>query len=252
MGAMVPTSMRGPVTPLALQSIVDFHFKGREDQARKLQQSLANLYTIDVTDAQLSSSAALVFETVETLQALDAANYVPAGGAIYPDDEFGLGLAQVAQLIKADVGLEVACLDLGGWDTHEYQGTVDGLFNELLSQLGRGLHALYSDLGERMRRVSVVVMSEFGRTLQENGSAGTDHGHGNVMFLLGGGMRGGQVFSRWPGLQPEALADGDLAITIDYRDVLAEVISGRLGNHAIADIFPGHTISPLGLVNLTG
>ena len=126
--------------------------------------------------------------------------------------------------------------------------TLDGEFNYLLTQLGQGLHALYSDLGDHMSNVSVVVMSEFGRTLQENGSAGTDHGHGNVMFLMGGGIRGGQIISRWPGLRPEALSDGDLAITIDYRDVLAEILGHRLLNSSVADIFPNHAVSPLGLV----
>ena len=248
MGAMVPQSMRGPVTPLAIQSIIDFHFKGREDEIRKLQHSLASLYTVAYTDPALSRAADIVFDTIETLQSLDAANYVPAGGALYPDDYFGMGLQQVSLLIKAQVGLEVACVDLGGWDTHENQGTLDGEFNYLLSQLGQGLLALYTDLGKHTHNVTVVVMSEFGRTLQENGSAGTDHGHGNVMLLMGGGIQGGQVYSRWPSLRPEMLADGDLAITTDYRDVLAEVLGQRMLNGNVANVFPDHTISPLGLV----
>ena len=139
-------------------------------------------------------------------------------------------------------------MDLGGWDTHENQGTLGGEFNDLLATLGQGLAALYADLGNRMQGVSVVVMSEFGRRAHENGSQGTDHGHGNVMFALGGGINGGQVFTDWPTLAPDALDDGDLAITTDYRHVLAEIVSGRLLNPARDTVFPGFTASPLGIV----
>ncbi len=248
MGAMVPESLRGPISPLSIQSIADFHFKGREDELRRMQQSLASLYTVQAPADQLSRQAGLVFETIDTLQAIRPESYIPSNGAVYANDEFGLGLQQVAQLIKADVGLEVACIDLGGWDTHENQGTLNGTFNAMLSNLADGLAALYADLGEKMNRVSVVTMSEFGRRIAENGSQGTDHGHGNFMFLMGGGVNGGQVFSRWPSLAPEALDDGDLAITTDYRDVLAEVVDGRLGNSALDEIFPGHLPQELGVV----
>ena len=248
MGAMVAESLRGPVTPLAIKSIADFHFRGRESELQRLQASLSSLYSLDAPQTLLDTQAGLVFETVEMLQDLDAERYQPAAGTHYPEGEFGLGLKQVAQLVKAEVGLEVACVDLGGWDTHEGQGTLDGTLNALLTELAQGLHAFYTDLGERMNNVTVVTMSEFGRRVQENASAGTDHGHGNVMFLLGGGTLGGQVFGDWPGLTPESLVDGDLRITTDYRDVLAEVVAGRLGNPALADVFPGHTVTPLGLV----
>ena len=143
----------------------------------------------------------------------------------------------------------MACLDLGGWDTHEEQGTLDGTFNHLLDTLARGLEALYTDLGDTMRRVTVVTMSEFGRRVQENESAGTDHGHGNMMVLMGGGVRGGQVYSQWPTLAPDALNDGDLAITTDYRDVLADIVSQRLNNTKLDEIFPGHSVTSLGLVD---
>ncbi|MCB0113739.1 MAG: DUF1501 domain-containing protein, partial [Caldilineaceae bacterium] len=135
------------------------------------------------------------------------------------------------------------------WDTHENQGTTDGEFNTLLTELADGLSAFYADMGERMAHISVVTMSEFGRRLQENASSGTDHGHGNVMFLMGGGVKGGQVFADWPTLAPTALDDGDLAITIDYRDVLAAVVNGRLGNTALDQIFPGHSVRALDLVH---
>ena len=248
MGAMVAQSLRGPVTPLALKSIADFHYKGRESELARLQNSLASLYHTDAPLDPLGAQAKLVFETVELLQDLNAKGYEPSSGANYPETEFGMGLKQVAQLIKADVGLELASLDLGGWDTHEGQGTLDGEFNTLLSELSQGLHAFYTDLSDYMHNISVVTMSEFGRRVEENGSSGTDHGHGNVMFVMGGGVKGGQVFCDWPSLNPEALADGDLAITTDYRDVLAEIVQGRLLNPALAEIFPKHTVKPLGIV----
>lgn len=247
MGLMVPDSLRGSVSPLAIKSIADFHFKGREDEARRLQQQLAQLYTVEAPTDLLGRQAGLVFDTIEMLQGLDALHYQPSNGAVYPDNEFGLGLRQVAQLIKANVGLEVATVDLGGWDTHEYQGTLDGGFNGLLLLLAQGLAAFYADLQAQMGNVTVVTMSEFGRRVAENGSAGTDHGHGNVMFLLGGGVNGGQVFARWPTLAPEALDDGDLAITTDYRSVLAEVVQKRLLNTAVSEVFPNFSPEDLGL-----
>ncbi len=250
MGAMVPSSLRGAIPALSLRSIADFHLRGREDELVQAQQMLSRLYSIDAPTGALDSQARLVFETVDLLQAINAGGYTPSNGAVYPaDDEgFGLGLQQIAQLIKANIGLEVACVDVGGWDTHENQGTTDGYFNELLSKLGAGLAAFRADMGDHMRDVTVVTMSEFGRRVEENASAGTDHGHGNFMFVMGGGARGGQVFTQGFSLARETLNDGDLEITTDYRDVLAEVVGQRLLNPALDQVFPTHTITPLGLV----
>ena len=252
MGAMIPAALRGPITPLSIRSIADFHFRGRDDELQRLQQAISALYTIQAPTNQLERQAGLVFKTIATLDQLQATDYQPANGAKYPDDEFGLGLKQVAQLIKADVGLEVACVDLGGWDTHENQGTLDGEFNNLLTTLSQGLAAFYHDLRDYMQGITVVTMSEFGRRAHENGSGGTDHGHGNVMFLMGGGVNGGQVHTRWPGLAPAALDDGDLAITTDYRDVLAEVVTRRLLNPALDQVFPGYTPGTVGVVKERG
>lgn len=250
MGAMVQTSLRGQVPALSLRSIADFHLRGREDELAQAQRMLSRLYSIDTPTGALDDQARLVFETVDVLQSINAGGYTPENGALYPaDDEgFGLGLQQIAQLIKADVGLEVACVDVGGWDTHENQGTVDGYFNTLLTLLGEGLAAFRTDLGDRLRNVTVVTMSEFGRRVEENASSGTDHGHGNFMFVMGGGARGGQVFTQGFSLARESLDDGDVQITTDYRDVLAEVISTRLLNPALDLVFPNHIVTPLGLV----
>lgn len=249
MGAMLPDALRGPVSALSLKSIADFHLRGREDELTRIQQTLANLYRIEAPTQIHEYQAKLVFETIDQLEQLDARNYQPASGAIYPDDEFGLGLMQIAQLIKADVGLEVACIDLGGWDTHETQGTLDGTFARLLRTLTHGLHAFYTDIHDHASRVTVVTMSEFGRRIAENASAGTDHGHGNFMMLLGGRVTGGRVFTDWPTLQPHRLSDGDLAITTDYRNVLAEIVRHHLNNDDLGFVFPGHNINLLGLLH---
>lgn len=250
MGAMLPNSLRGNVIPLSLQSIANFHLRGRESELKRVEQALGQLYAVEAPTDALDTQAKLVFQTVDMLQSMNAGSYQADNGASYPSDPygFGMGLQQVAQLIKADKGLEVACLDLGGWDTHENQGTTDGYFNELLAVLGNGLGAFYTDMGAKMKSISVVTMSEFGRRVVENASQGTDHGHGNFMLLMGGGAKGG-VYSQWPTLAPEALNDGDLQITTDYRDVLAEVISKRLLNPALDQVFPNFNITPLDLVN---
>jgi uncharacterized protein (DUF1501 family) len=250
MGAMVPSALRGSVVPLSLRSIADFHLKGRSDELLRAESVLQQLYSVSAPAALLDKQASLVFETVDLLKSINEGGYTPSNGAAYPadNDGFGRGLQQIAQLIKADVGLEVACVDLGGWDTHENQGTIDGYFNDLLGTLAQGLAAFHTDMGDGMANVSVVTMSEFGRRVEENASSGTDHGHGNFMFVMGGGTQGGRVYSQWPTLAPEALNDGDLQITTDYRDVLAEVIRKRLLNPALDQVFPEHTITPLGLV----
>ncbi len=250
-GSMLPSSLRGPVPALALQSIAEFHLGGRiRNQAlADFQAALSSLYQMTpsagVTDfadmSELSSAAELTFDATGTLETAIQGEYQPENGVSYPESEFGQALLQVAQLIKADLGLEVAAVDIGGWDTHINQGSTEGEFSNLLSDLAGGLSTFYHDLGERSKRVTIVTMSEFGRRVSENGNAGTDHGHGNVMFLLGGGVNGGKVYTRWPGLSSEVLyGPGDLAITTDFRDVLGEIVRRRLLNDQLNEIFPAY------------
>lgn len=246
----IQTSLRGDVSALAIPSLDDVGFrgpetnKGEEDLAL---QVLQQLYLGGSAEGPLQEQAQLLFETVATLQRLANDGYQPSGGASYPEDGFGYSMRQIAQLIKADLGLEAACVDLGGWDTHETQGVLDGQFAAQVASLGQGLAALATDLGDRMSGVTLVTMSEFGRTTAENASHGTDHGHGNVMFLLGGGVSGGQVFSRWPGLAPGNLdEEGDLVVTTDYRDVFAEIVRYRLLNPALDLVLPNYTPQALG------
>jgi uncharacterized protein (DUF1501 family) len=200
--------------------------------------------------------------TLNTLNAIPTGDYVPSGGAQYPDHSFGTNLKAIAQIIKADLGLQVATVDFGGWDTHEGQGAGSGsgwnYFYNQLDALSRGLKAFYTDLSgcggaDYVGRTTVIVMSEFGRRLRQNDSGGTDHGHGSAMLLMGGGVKGKQFYGSWPGLAPNQLFDGaDLQITTDYRHVLSEVLVKRTGQPQsnLGTIFPGfNNYSPLNLVN---
>ena len=235
-GHGVPASLRGPVPAAALKSIADFHLKGLRSAAElsSFQAGLSNLYP---GGDFLDSQARQTFDAVALLATANPGAYQPQNGAQYPDSDFGQALQQVAQLLRADLGLEVACVDVGGWDTHAAEeGTLAGL----LADLGAGLHAFYADLADRMAHITVVTLSEFGRRVKENASGGTDHGHGNCMFLLGGGVAGGKVYGAWPGLAAGQLyGPGDLAVTTDFRTVLSEIVDHRLGNSKIAEVFPG-------------
>ncbi|MBK9745384.1 MAG: DUF1501 domain-containing protein [Chloroflexi bacterium] len=247
MGSMLQGSLRGPISALALRSITDFHLAGRTDQLSTIQRTFSGLYSVQAPVDALTVQASGVFGTMEQLAALSALEYPPGYGALYPDTEFGMGLRQIAQLIKADVGLEVGCVDIGGWDTHDGQGSTDGELANRLTEFAEGLAAFYSDLRDYMANVTVVTMSEFGRTASENASAGTDHGRASAMFVMGGGVTGGMV-ADWRGLADDALDEGDLAVTIDYRDVLAEILTKRVSNSAIDQIFPGYTPNLRGLI----
>jgi uncharacterized protein (DUF1501 family) len=185
---------------------------------------------------------------METLEKLDAINY-KSSGSTYPESEFGRGLLQIAMLIKAEIGLETAAIDLGGWDTHFAQGVQDGQMARLMADLSAGLAAFHSDLKKQMTGITLVVMTEFGRRAYENASLGTDHGHGGLMFVLGGAVAGGQVITQWPGLKKEHLVGpGDLAVTIDYRDVLSEILTKRLNNPSQSQIFPEYDAQPVGII----
>ena len=239
MGDVVADSLLGPVTPLALRSIAEFHLEGRDGEWSRMRRALRRLYQ----GGDLDPVARSVWSSLETLTRVARK---PGGGA-YPDDVLGRGLEQVARLIKAGLGLEVATVDSGDWDTHEDQGTLNGGFAENAAAFARALTAFWNDLGSRAERVTVLVMTEFGRRVEENASAGTDHGHGGVLWLLGGGVRGGRVYGRWPGLAAEKLDDGDLAVANDFRDVLGELVARRLGNPEVGQVFPGYQPQPLGI-----
>ncbi|MCP4426052.1 MAG: DUF1501 domain-containing protein [Chloroflexi bacterium] len=244
-GDMLQVSLTGAVSATALQSIAEYHLQGREERVGEMQAILDALYNRNAD--LLAATAEQTVASIEMLDRINAENYQP-NGRVYPEREFGQAMQMVAQLIKADVGVEVACVDVDGWDTHVAQGGAEGAMARTLAEIGEGLTAFYEDLDGQIGKVTVVVMSEFGRRVQENGGLGTDHGHGNMMMALGGGINGGQVFANWPGLHDDQLTGpGDLDITIDYRDVLGNLIRHRLNNPQLEAIFPGYTVNDLGL-----
>ena len=250
-GHMLPSSLMGAFPATALQSIANFHLGGahQTEQIAEFQASLIDMYR---SGSSLDSQAELTFNVSDTLASIVEAGYQPANEAEYPDSRFGGGLMQIAQLIKAEVGLEVAALDIGGWDTHAGQGALSGSMPSLLTDFADSLSAFYFDLGEKFDKVTVVTMSEFGRRLEENGNGGTDHGHGGVMFLMGNNINGGKVYGDWPGLSSNDLyGPGDLEITTDFRNILAEIIQNRLLNDSIDQIFPNYANDQiLGVTNL--
>jgi uncharacterized protein (DUF1501 family) len=238
LGSSLPRSLRGRNDALAMNNLNDF-------QVRDAKAAAAFEIMYEHTlDTALSGTGKETFSAVKIMQSIQKQSYTPANGAKYPNGRFGQSLQQIARLIKADVGLEVAFADIGGWDTHVNevgaQPAVGQLANNL-SDFGQSLAAFYQDLGDRMEDVAMVTMSEFGRTAKENGNRGTDHGHANVMFVMGGGIRGGKVYGDWPGLAEEQLNEGrDLALTTDFRDVLGELVSKHLGNPNLNAVFPGY------------
>ena len=246
-GEAAPRSLRGVIPVSALRSIAEFHLGGEPEIAGMLKGGLAGLYSGDDLLAGIGRETLRILETVEQL---DPQGYRPgAAQPAYPAGDFGAALRQVAMLVRAEVGLEVAAIDLGGWDTHFAQGASDGQMAGLLADLAGGLSALHADLADSLSRLTVVVMTEFGRRVQENASLGTDHGHGSLMLLLGGNVEGGRVHGSWPGLsQGQLFGPGDLAVTTDYREVLAEVCRKRLNNPAADQIFPGFAPGRAGFV----
>ncbi|CAG0951166.1 MAG: DUF1501 domain-containing protein [Anaerolinea sp.] len=243
-GTALQQSLRGYVSAVSLKSIVDYHLGGREDAAAEMLAALNTLYA--ASPEALQTAATQTEAVLNMVSKINVADYKPENGAKYnPQNDYALALMQTAALIKADVGMEVSAIDLGGWDTHQNQLNDH---NRDLPALADGLAAFYADLGERMNRVTVVIMSEFGRRVEENASAGTDHGHGNMMMVMGGNVAKKPVIAQWPGLQLEQLDRGDLKITIDYRDVLSEILSVRLQNPNLGAVFPGYQAVLRGIV----
>ena len=202
---------------------------------------LEELYQGSATGLVATSSAE-AFEAVRMLKSVNPGRYQPANGAQYPQGPLGRSLRQIAQLIKYDLGLEIAFTDVGGWDTHVNQGSSEGQLAGRLTDFGRALEAFARDLGERLADVVVLTMSEFGRTIAENGNVGTDHGHATAMFVLGGGVRGGRMYGEWPTLDPARRFEGrDLAVTTDFRDLFSEVVTRQLGAVDPGAVFPGYT-----------
>ncbi|HEY6274446.1 MAG TPA: DUF1501 domain-containing protein [Terriglobales bacterium] len=239
MGGALPRTLAGSVPAVAMSDIRGFAVGGRGPGAATASNSFEAMYEQSV-DTVLHGTGNETFEAVKMLKSADPEKYTPAAGANYPRGRFGDSLRQVAQLIKANLGVEVAFADIGGWDHHVNEGSVQGQIANLTREFSQAIAALWTDLGDLGENTVIVTMSEFGRTARENGNRGTDHGHANVMFVLGGPVKGGKVYGRWPGLEQDRLYEGrDLAITTDFRQVLGEAVYGHLGSKNLESVFPG-------------
>jgi uncharacterized protein (DUF1501 family) len=235
----LPRALQGTAPALAIGQIGQFGI--RAGQSTDMVQSAFEAEYAAAANSVLHSTAREAFDAVKMLKTADPLKYTPDNGAEYPRSPFGDALKQIAQLVKADVGLEIAFAESGNWDHHANEGAAVGILANRLDDLSRGIAALVRDLGDRMADVVVMTMSEFGRAVQENGARGTDHGHGNAMMILGGGVRGGKVYGKWPGLAREQRHDGrDLAITTDFRSVFNEVVRTHLGLKDTSRVFPGY------------
>jgi len=239
MGGTLPRALAGTAPAVAIGNINEFGVGGRGPAAAPLSNTFEAMYSQSV-DTVLHGTGQETFEAVKMLKAADPARYTPARGANYPRGRFGDSLRQLAQLIKANLGVEVAFADIGGWDHHVNEGAVQGQLANVLRDFAQSIAAFWTDLGDLGEDTVLVTMSEFGRTARENGNRGTDHGHANVMFVVGGPVRGGRVYGQWPGLDQSQLNEGrDLALTTDFRRVLGEGVYRHLGNKDLATIFPG-------------
>jgi len=225
----LPRILSGSGGAVAMSNIAQFGVQGAADA----QSAFESMY----------GSAS--FEATKILKSAAPAKLQPENGAVYPNNQLGNSLKQIAQLIKSNVGLEVAFTDVSGWDTHAGEGGAQGQLANNLRNFSDAIAAFTKDLGSRMSDVVLVTMSEFGRTVRENGNRGTDHGHANVMLVLGGGVKGGKVYGKWPGLGAGQLFENrDLAITTDFRDVFSELLAKQLGVGTLKTVFPSYDVSP--------
>ena len=246
-GPQLPRILAGTSPALAIDDLRAFGVRARtEAGSDRLTRAFQELYESNgPATGLLAQSAEESFEAIRMLKSANPSALTPEHGAQYPPGRLGQSLSQIAQLIKANLGVEIAFADIGGWDTHVNQGNDQGQLAARLRELGQALSAFATDLGERMSEVCVLTMSEFGRTIRENGSSGTDHGHATAMLALGGTVRGGRVAGKWPGLDPEHRYENrDLAVTTDFRDLFGEILARHLGARDLSAVFPGYSTDP--------
>ncbi len=245
LGSSLPRALSGQAPAIAISDINDFRVGGKSSgpAVSSASTSFESMYAESV-DSVLHGTGRETFDAVKMLKAADPAKYSPAAGANYPRGRFAGSLRQVAQLLKADLGVEVAFVDIGGWDHHVNEGNTEGQLANLLRDFSQSISSFWTDLGDLGEDTVLVTMSEFGRTARENGSRGTDHGHANVMFVLGGPVKGGKVYGKWPGLDDRHLYEGrDLEVTTDFRSVLGECLTKHLGAQKLQSVFPGFDFS---------
>ena len=251
MGPSLPRILSGSEPAVAINNINDFGV-GAGKPNSPVANTFEAMYSQSV-DSVLHGTGQETFEAVKMLKAADPTKYTPAPGANYPRGRFGNSLQQLAQLIKANLGVQVAFADIGGWDHHVNEGSTQGQLANVLGDFSRSLSAFWTDLGDLAEDTVVITMSEFGRTARENGNRGTDHGHANVMFVMGGPVKGGKVYGRWPGLDQSQLYEGrDLAVTTDFRRVLSEAVYTHIGNQDLAGVFPNFVSTPSNFLHYLG
>jgi uncharacterized protein (DUF1501 family) len=237
MTPQMPRILEGPSPVVAMNSLDEFSVRASGSSAERLEA----LYRTGSADL-IHASGQEMFDAVKLLKSANPQRYQPEHGALYPRSQFGQRLKEIAQLIKANVGLEIAFADVGGWDTHVNQGAATGQLATRLRDFADSVAALVTDLGDRMDDTVILSMSEFGRMARENGNGGTDHGHAGAMFVIGGQVNGHKVHGKWPGLEQEQLYEGrDLALTTDFRSVFSEVIAKHMGAAKLESVFPGYT-----------
>ncbi|HTS34292.1 MAG TPA: DUF1501 domain-containing protein [Candidatus Solibacter sp.] len=240
LGPSLPRILSGAEPAVAMNNINDFSIGGKNPKPSVAASAFEAMYDHS-SDSVLHGTGEETFDAVKMLKAADPNKYTPASGANYPKGRFGDSLRQLAQLIKANLGVQVAFADIGGWDHHVNEGATEGQLANVLGDFSQAIASFWTDLGDLGEDTVVVTMSEFGRTARENGNRGTDHGHANVMFVLGGPVKGGKVYGRWPGLDQSQLYEGrDLALTTDFRQVIGEAVVCHMGNQNLASVFPGY------------
>ena len=250
LGTQVPRTLEGRIPAVAINNVRDFSVGGQNPATAPVAASFEAMYA-DSVNTVLHGTGSETFEAVKMLQAADPAKYTPAPGANYPNGPFGNSLRQVAQLLKANLGVEAAFTDIGGWDTHQNQGNATGQLANRLKDFSEGISAFWTDMGDQANDIVLVSMSEFGRTVHQNGTGGTDHGHANVMFVMGGAVQGGRVYGKWPGMRQDQLYEGrDLAITTDFRQVLGEAAFKTVGARNLDLVFPGASLQSNHFLNI--
>jgi len=245
MGPNLPRMLHGGASAIALPDLKQFKVMPQSPaMASTVEGGFEAMYAQSV-DHALHGTGTETFEAIDMLRKVDPAKYSPENGAQYPNSRLGQSLQQISQLLKANLGVEVLFVDCGGWDNHVNEGGAQGQLANLLKDLGDGLAAFHRDMGDRMGDIVVLTMSEFGRTAKENGNRGTDHGHANCMFVMGGDVKGGRVYGKWPGLADYQLNEGrDLALTTDFRLVVSEILDKHLGVGELKTVFPGFDTEP--------
>ena len=240
MGPNLPLTLRGEAPAIALPDVRQFKVMAQNPGIGKVVEGGFEAMYAQTVDEALRGTGSETFEAIDMLRKADPTKYQPENGAQYPNSRLGKSLEQIGQLIKANIGVEVLFVDCGGWDNHVNEGGVQGQLSNLLRDLGQGIAAFHQDMGDRMENIVFVTMSEFGRTARENGNRGTDHGHANCMFVMGGPVKGGHVYGNWPGLADHQLNESrDLALTTDFRLVLSEILAGHINVPDLKPVFPG-------------